>query len=42
MKWPMHSHRIKKARPKPRHPYEKNAITAAQSETRWCQSQSDG
>ena len=32
----------KKARPKPRHPYEKSAITAAQSKTRWCLAQSDG
>jgi len=37
-----HLHRIKKARPKPRHPYEKSAITAAQSKTRWCPPQSDG
>src|SRR6478736_3939312 len=31
---PNHLHRTKKARPKPRHPYEKSAITAAQSKTR--------
>jgi hypothetical protein len=29
--WLNHLNRIKKARPKPRHPYEKSAITAAQS-----------
>src|SRR4029077_12709567 len=28
---PNHLHRTKKARPKPPHPYEKSAITAAQS-----------
>jgi hypothetical protein len=37
-----HLHRTKKARPKPRHPYEQRAITANQSETRWCPPQSDG
>ena len=37
-----HLYRIKKARPKPRHPYEKSAITAAQSKTRRCLPQSDG
>ena len=37
-----HLHRTKKARPKPRHPYEQRAITAKQSETRWCPPQSDG
>jgi hypothetical protein len=37
-----HLNSIKKARPKPRHPYEKSAITAAQSKTRWCLPQSDG
>jgi hypothetical protein len=37
-----HLNRIKKARPKPRHPHEKSAITAAQSKTRWCLPQSDG
>ena len=31
-----HLHRTKKARPKPRHPYEQRAITAKQSETRGC------
>jgi len=40
--WLNHLHRIKKARPKPRHPYEKSAITASQSKTRWCPPQSDG
>ena len=39
---PNHLHRTKKARPKPRHPYKKSAITAAQSKTRWCLPQSDG
>jgi hypothetical protein len=34
--------RIKKARPKPGHPYEQRAITATQSETRGCPPQSDG
>jgi hypothetical protein len=38
---PNHLHRTKKARPKPRHPNEKSAITAAQSKTRWCLPQSD-
>ena len=33
-------HRTKKARPKPRHPDEQHAITATQSETRWCPPQS--
>jgi len=37
-----HLHRVKKARPKPRHPYEKSAITAAQSDTRWHPPHSDG
>ena len=37
-----HLHGTKKARPKPRHPYEQRAITAKQSETRWCPPQSDG
>ena len=39
---PNHLQRTKKARPKPRHPYEKSTITAAQSKTRWCLPQSDG
>jgi hypothetical protein len=37
-----HLHRIKKARPKPRHPYEKSALASAQSKTRRCLPQSDG
>ena len=37
-----HLHGTKKTRPKPRHPYEQRAITATQSETRWCPPQSDG
>ena len=37
-----HLRRTKKARPKPRHPYEQRAITAKQSETRWCPPQGDG
>ena len=40
--WLNHLNSIKKARPKPRHPYEKSAITAAQSKTRRCLPQSDG
>jgi hypothetical protein len=43
-----HLNRIKRARPKPRHPYEKSAITGAQSKPRWwclpqwCLPQCDG
>ena len=37
-----HLHRVNKARPKPRHPYKKSAITAAQSKTRWCPPHGDG
>jgi hypothetical protein len=33
---PNHLHRTKKARPKPRHPYEQRAITATQSKARRC------
>src|SRR6266508_47761 len=40
--WLNHLHRTTQARPKPRHPYEQRAITAKQSETRWCPPQSDG
>src|SRR5680860_1520101 len=37
-----HLHLIKKARPKPRHPYEKSAIAATQSKTRRCPPHDDG
>jgi hypothetical protein len=36
-----HPHRIKKARPKPRHPYEQRAIAATQSTTKRCPPHSD-
>ena len=36
-----HLHRIKKARPKPGHPYEKSALASAQSNTPWFAPQSD-
>jgi hypothetical protein len=39
--WLNHVHRPKQARPKPRHPCEKSAITAAQSKTRSCLPHSD-
>ena len=37
-----HLGRTKKARPKPSHPYEQRAITAAKSKTRWSLPQSNG